>query len=288
MQTTVALPRRRFVLGMIGSVLAGPALVRAGGALAAPAPRAAASLGPLINIPQTYNNCGPAAIAEVLNYWGVSRTQAQVQSVVRPDGGIIGMTPYGVRSYASTLGLRTLVGVGGSDALVKAMVASGLPIVVHQVVSAGDYTGHWRPIEAYDDAQSAFVCSDPLLGPGYQLAYDTFDRLWAQRDYAFFVIYPPSRQAAVSAAVRAAGWNKVLAFEHDLALVKANQLDVNPTAAPAGLYSAYHYLALAWDEAQLGRSAPARQYLQLAARAGANAGEMRWVQAEISLDVIES
>jgi hypothetical protein len=75
MTTVAAVCRRRFLLGLVGSMVAGSALAR--GAHAATLSRRAASLGPLINIPQTYNNCGPAAVAEVLAYWGFPRRKGK-------------------------------------------------------------------------------------------------------------------------------------------------------------------------------------------------------------------
>jgi hypothetical protein len=243
--------------------------------------RPAASLGPLINIPQTYNNCGPAAIAEVLAYWGISRTQAQVQAVLRVDGPVIGMTPYGVPSYARGVGLRALMGVGGTDTLLKILIANRFPVIVHDVVSVSDGTGHWRPVEAYDDAQGIFVTSDPLLGPGYELSYSIFDSLWAQRGSAFIVLYPASRQAALNAVVSTAGWNKVAAFKHNLALLAASQLDASPASAPVSTAGVYRALAMAWDEAQLGNRTAARPYLQQAVRAGANPIQVSWIKQEI-------
>lgn len=277
-RTLPAIDRRVFLGGAL-SALAAPYALQAGPAGAAA--RSAASLGPLINIPQTYNNCGPAAIAEVLAYWGINRTQAEVRAVLRVDGPLTGMTVYGVPSYARAAGLRALVGMGGTEQLVKLMVAAGFPIVVHQVVSLSDSTGHWRPMQSYDDRQGSFVTSDPYLGPGYTIGYDAFAQMWAQRGYGFFVLYPARRQAALTAVLRAAGWNKTAAYTMDLARVRSYQWDVTPTSAPAGSGAAYHYLALAWDSAQLGRSGEARAYLRQATQAGANPSEVHWINAEI-------
>src|SRR6185437_2853441 len=83
--------------------------------------RSAASLGPLLYIPQTWNNCGPAAIAGVLACWGIARTQADAQSRLRVDGASIGITPYGVPSYARSVGLWPTMGVRGSEELGKSL-----------------------------------------------------------------------------------------------------------------------------------------------------------------------
>src|SRR5579875_1693382 len=79
--------------------------------------RSAAALGPLVNIPQTWNNCGPASVAEVLAYWGIQRTQAQVQAVLRADGNAHGMAPYRVPAYMRSLGMRAVLGIAGSERL---------------------------------------------------------------------------------------------------------------------------------------------------------------------------
>jgi hypothetical protein len=62
-----------------------------------------AQVGHLVNIQQTLNNCGPASVAEVLRFWGISRTQEQVQLVLRSDGNPRGMVPYGIPSYMQTV-----------------------------------------------------------------------------------------------------------------------------------------------------------------------------------------
>ena len=242
---------------------------------------ASASLGPLRNIPQTWNNCGPASIAEVLAYWGISRTQEEVRSVLRVDGPSAGMTPYGVPSYARGLGLQALVGVGGTESLVKDLVAAGFPVLVHQVVSLADLVGHWRPVEAYDDRQGIFVASDPYLGPDHAITYTDFAQMWAYRGNAFIVLYPRSRQAALSAALAGAGWHRAAAYAHDLALLRAYQLDVSPAGTPQSAAAGFHYLGLAWDAAQLGQRGAARAYLQSAMRAGANPIQANWVGAAI-------
>jgi uncharacterized protein len=247
----------------------------------APRIRAAASLGPLINIPQTWNNCGPAAIAEVLSYWGISRTQAQVQAMLRVDGPSAGMTPYGVPAYARSVGLRALSGVGGTEILVKRLIGAGFPAIVHQVVSLSDLVGHWRPIEAYDDRQGMFTASDPYLGPNHLIGYADFAQMWALRGQAFVVLYPASHQAKLTAVLSASRWNKIAAYTQDMALLKAGRLDAAPAGTPASASDGYHYLGMAWDAAQLSRRATARSYLQSATSAGANPIEVRWVGALI-------
>src|ERR1700690_2939262 len=109
--------RRAAALLLVGASLL-PAFdsqspARATAATSAPT-RSAASLGPLINIPQTWNNCGPTSVAEVLAYWGIARDQYQVKAVLRADGNPYGMSPYRVPAYMRSMGMRALIGIAGS------------------------------------------------------------------------------------------------------------------------------------------------------------------------------
>jgi len=279
----VRIRRGTFLLGALAAGIMPLAGVREALAASTVVPtRSAASLGPLIYIPQTWNNCGPAAIAEVLAYWGIARTQAEVQSVVRVDGYSTGMTPYGVPSYARSVGLRSSMGVGGSEGLIKSLVANGFPVIVHQVVSLSDPVGHWRPVQAFDDHQGVFVTSDPYLGAEYRIGYSDFATMWAQRGYVFMILYPASRQAVLTKILAASGWNKTAAYTRDLVLVRAYQLDVSPVASPQSAQAAYRYLGMAWDEAHLGQHAAANTSLNLATRAGANQIEVGWIRDQIA------
>src|SRR5919201_1476629 len=248
------------------------------------------ALGPLMNIAQTWNNCGPASLAEVLAYWGISRTQGQIQAVLRVDGPARGMAPYGVPAYARSLGLRVLVGVGGTQALVKALISNGFPVIVSQQVSVSYRIGHYRPIEAYDDRQGVFVASDPYLGADYRITYADFARIWASSDRGFMVLYPPARQALLSAVLATVGWDRRRAYQHDLALAQARLRHPRQIPATASVvmmgrsahFRSYGYLRLAWDELQLGRGALARRALAQGAKQGANPIVVGWISQEIA------
>ena len=243
--------------------------------------RSSGRLGPLPTVIQTLNNCGPASIAEVLSYWRVNRTQGQVQAVVRADGGPRGMAPFGVPGYARSLGMRAMIGVGGTERLIKALISNSFPPIASQWVSVGDHTRHYRPIEAYDDRRSIFVSSDPYLGPNHPITYGDFARMWAVSDGRFLVIYPSSRQASLDAVLRSAGWSHAAAYGHDLGW-QQNRLRHLPADVPAGIARYYGYPSLAWDEMELGNLAAARQALRQAAANGASPVVIGWINAEIA------
>jgi len=284
------------VLGTLAALAANPGRTRtAHAATAGPtahvavAPsRASGSLGPLINIPQAYNNCGPTSVAEVLAYWGVQRTQYQTAAVLRaddytpPGSTAYGMSTFGLPAYARGLGLRALIGVGGTQPLLKALVSNGFPVIVNQPVSLADHDAHYRPIDAYDDRQGVFVSSDPYLGQGHAITYPDFARLWS-RGTRFVVLYPPARAPLLTATLAAAGWDKTRAYRH--ALSQWSHRRTLPPGVPAPTYSRaeaayYRYASLAWDDLELGRYADARVALR---RASADTAPIvvHWIDAEI-------
>lgn len=242
--------------------------------------RPSARLGPLPTISQSLNNCGPAAIAEVLAYWGIARSQYQVQAAVRADGSVYGMAPFGVPAYARSVGLDALIGADGSERAIKILVSNGFPVIVSQWVSPWDHIRHYRPIEAYDDRSGIFVSSDPYLGPNHPITYADFARIWTVSDGRFIVLYPRSRAPLLAAALAAAGWREKDAYRHDLLWQQARLRD-HTQDVPGSPMRYYGYPSLAWDQMELGNFTAARLALREAARRGANPIVIGWVAAEI-------
>ena len=246
------------------------------------ASRASASLGPLETIVQTLNNCGPSSVASLLAYWHVYRSEAQVASVLRADNAYWGMSPVDLPVYARSLGLRALVGYGGSERLVKLLIANGFPVIASQYVSSSDAIRHYRPIESYNDATGTFVSADPYLGAGHVIFYSEFNAIWAESDYRFQVIYPPSLQTRLNAVLQAAGWNRQRAFSGAIRWEEAqmNTSDFNSV----GSWIWYNgYADVAFDHAELGQFKQAQATLARAARQGVSSVLIGWVNEEIAL-----
>jgi predicted double-glycine peptidase len=245
----------------------------------------ASSVGYLAHIWQTYNNCGPASVVEVLSYWGVYQTQYQAQLVLRADNNPRGMWPYGVPGYARSVGVRALVGVAGTPRLVKALVSNGFPVIVNQLYSATDSTRHYRPIQSYDDRQGVFVSSDPFGGAGYAITYADFNKIWAVANNRFMVLYPSSKALLLDAVLASAGWDRTRAYRSDLvkteARLRSGKAPATSVAATPGAFRSYSYLNLAWDDVELGRYTDARARLRQATAHGANSIMVNWIAGEI-------
>ena len=159
-------------------------------------------LGPLIHTDQTLDNCGPASIAEVLRYYGVTKSQQELQAILRPDNPQ-GMATEVVAPFARSIGFRAVVTQGATDKQLKALLRAGVPPIVEDTVSASDGKLHYRAVEAYDDARSRFIAADTLLGPRHAISYAEFDQIWSVTQRTLVVLYPPGRQAAVDSAMSA-------------------------------------------------------------------------------------
>jgi predicted double-glycine peptidase len=246
------------------------------------ASRASASVGTLETIVQTLNNCGPSSVAAVLAYWHIYRTEAQVAAVLRADNAYWGMSPVDLPVYARSLGMRALVGYGGSDRLVKLLIANGFPVIASQYVSSSDPVRHYRPIEAYNDATGTFVSADPYLGAGHVISYSEFNAIWAESDYRFQVIYPPSLQTRLDAVLRASGWNKTQAFTGAIRWEEA-QMNTGDFSSVGSWIWYNGYVDVAYDQAQLGQFKQAQATLAKAAHQGVSSVLIGWVNGEIAL-----
>jgi len=181
----------------------------------APALPPAQRIGPLLFISQTLNNCGPASVAEVLDFFGIHKTQAQVAQVLRPSLPVYGMSLYGVPFYAESVGMSSLEAVGGTDLLLKALIANGIPVIVSDLVSKSENIRHFRPIDGYDDAAGYFIGSDPYLGPNHKISYDDFDDLWKISNNRWVILYPPEKQPLVD-SVLSQYWDRSAALQAGL------------------------------------------------------------------------
>jgi predicted double-glycine peptidase len=239
---------------------------------------AAFRLPPLVYIRQTLNNCGPAAIAEVLHFFGVEQTQGQAQAVLRPDGNSRGMWPYGVPGYVSKLGMSSLMGVGGNPTMLKALVTNGFPVIVSQWVSAADREGHYREIEGFDDNRKVFISTDSYLGPNHEIGYDEFNQIWTGNQ-RFMVIYPPAKQPLLDAVLVSVNWSKTAAYQADILKIQTRALD---PGVPQGFRRGESGLGLAWDNIQLGNFDAARTEIQQATAQGASPTMVSWLNQALA------
>lgn len=169
-------------------------------AAAAPTPTGYVLQGmPLVR--QTYNACGPASISQVLAYFGLTVSQAEVSRHTRATERSY-MTAQAIVTFAPKVGMEARLYSGGSLDTVRAAIRRGLPLIALQshITAQGQVIPHWRVVSGYDDATRVVYLMDPLLGY-VKMGYADFTRVWADHHGQFAVMYPPKLSGTVTEAI---------------------------------------------------------------------------------------
>lgn len=182
----------------------------------ATAPRAAAEVLPtpkdaparavfdeMKHVWQSLNNCGPAAVVMALSTFGIDESQEVARLALRGSDVRRGMGPQPVDPWVKQFGLRSVWRNGGTNDLVKRLVANGFVPMVTQWMQDPSVSriAHWRTVRGYDDAQHVFYVNDSMLGNMVPLSYDWFGRNWQSFAYRYMVIYRPEDEALLRAVI---------------------------------------------------------------------------------------
>lgn len=188
-------------------------------------------------IPQKFNNCGPTNLTLVLQYYGLDVDQFDVAAVARPNYEDRNVSPDELVSYVNTqTPLRAVSHPGGSINLARRLLNAGYPVIIEKGLepdAATGWMGHYLTLYGYDDVTNHFLARDTFLGPwrGDGLAaYRETERMWAQFNGRFVVIYPPERAAELAGVLGPAHSDPATAWETVVQQARA-VLALNPDDA---------------------------------------------------------
>ncbi len=168
---------------------------------------AAHRLEGLAAIQQTFNNCGPANLTQVLNFYGSEITQVEVAEYLKPNPEDRNVSPWQIADYVNeqTPGFNAIARSGGTLEMIKKFVAAGYPVVIekgYELPESG-WWGHYLTVYGYDDESAQFSTHDSYLGPfdssGTHVAYEEIEEFWQQFNYTFYVVYEPQQQEEIAA-----------------------------------------------------------------------------------------
>ncbi len=128
---------------------------------------------------QTENNwCGPASLAMVLNYWGVSVTQEEIAPfIINPYDNLTHSDD--IVEYAENLGFIAFYGSITIEEL-KEKISNEHPVIVLQWFSPDYRVGHFRVVIGYDEQK--IITHDPILGQNHPFLHDEFFELWLRKN----------------------------------------------------------------------------------------------------------
>ncbi len=158
-------------------------------------------------VKQAFNNCGPANLTQVLNWYGSSITQEDIASYLKPNPEDRNVSPWQIADYVNQFTAdqyRASVHSGGTQELIKRLVAAGYPVVIEKGYEVNNvWYGHYLTVYGYDDELEQYYTQDTYLGPwdgsGRPASYEEVAEYWPQFNYTFYVVYEPAQEAEVQA-----------------------------------------------------------------------------------------
>lgn len=148
---------------------------------------------------QTFNNCGPANLSMLLNYWGYLTSQADLKPFLRPSREDRNVNLYEMRDYVNAnTQLRAVMRYGGDLTMLKRLVAAGFPVLLergHTDPKEG-WMGHYSIVNAYNDDRQRVHIPDSLVGNLY-LSYEDLMKDWLHFANIYMVVYPIEREYEV-------------------------------------------------------------------------------------------
>ena len=159
---------------------------------------------------QTFNNCGPANLTQVLNFHQYDITQEQVRLALKPNSEDRNVSPWQIQDYVNEqTPYRAIARSNGNIEMLKQFIAAGLPVVVEKGywLEASGWWGHYLTLYGYDDALQQFRTQDSYLGPfdgsGRPAGYADVEEFWQQFNYTFYVAFEPSQEELVNSILGA-------------------------------------------------------------------------------------
>lgn len=157
-------------------------------------------------IRQSFNNCGPANLTQVLNWYGTPITQEDVASYLKPNPEDRNVSPWQISDYVNEQmpGYNAITRSGGDLELIKRFLAAGFPVVIekgYELPESG-WWGHYLTVYGYDDDLQELYSQDTYLGPldgsGRTDSYRDFLPYWQQFNNTFYVVYRPEQEETVA------------------------------------------------------------------------------------------
>ncbi len=197
---------------------------------------------------QTFNNCGPASLSMVLNYYKKNTNQIELGNMMRPFnnswGGIDDKSvfPEEIVQYAQKYDLLAVHRPNGSIEKMKQLVSQNIPVIVRTWLNTREDIGHYRIVRGYNDERKTILQDDSYQGPDITYEYNTFEELWQPFNYSYIVIYPKEKKEVVE-AILGQDLNEKNAWENVLKRSATEQnAQYNKTYIQYNQAVAYYYI----------------------------------------------
>lgn len=175
------------------------------------APPASMRLTGLKPVYQQVNRCSAAALTIQLSYFGWEGTYDDVIRGLNPHAEDMAVRLDEMIRFVEGYGLRAIERVGGTNDILRALVAAGFPVLIENSYYDGpggfqDWMGHNRVVMGYDDNLQVFYTFDSLLGNGEDgqgrpIPYADMDVRWKAFNRDYLVLYRPEEEERLQAVL---------------------------------------------------------------------------------------
>src|SRR3990167_292549 len=154
---------------------------------------------------QTFNNCGPATLTMILNWYGVKVTQSELGDQMRPyqipsgDNDDKTIFTYEFTQWAQKYGLSALGRRNGDIETLKRFTANGIPVVVKTWLHLNEDIGHFRIVRGFNEEAQVIIQDDSYEGPNRRISYFDFLSMWQPFSYYYIIVYKPEQEGLVMA-----------------------------------------------------------------------------------------
>jgi ABC-type bacteriocin/lantibiotic exporter with double-glycine peptidase domain len=138
-------------------------------------------------VPQQKDTCGAAALAMVLQYYGVAVSHDEVaRELLQPE--LRGIAGSALAAFASGRGLTAVAHAGDVDHL-RDHVGKGRPMIVAWAMGRGRH--HDVVVIGFDESRRRVIVHDPARGAARRIGLHDFERRWAGAGHWTLLVAPP-------------------------------------------------------------------------------------------------
>lgn len=154
-------------------------------------------------VPQTFNNCAPAATSMVLQHFGFSVSQEKTKADLRTNADDKNVFIDEVSNYLKNdynIGNKLLF--NGSLNTIKTLVANDIYVVVEDWLHPNEDIGHVLIIRGFDDNERVLIADDSFFGVGIKYPYDIWEAgQWKPYNREYMPVYNPEKEDLVKSIV---------------------------------------------------------------------------------------
>jgi tetratricopeptide (TPR) repeat protein len=174
---------------------------------------------------QVFNNCGPASLSMLLQFWGWAGDQLTVGNALRPNSDDKNVMPEELEQFASAQpGMDSLLRTGGTLDDLRGLIAADFPVIVEMGFTVEEHNlgwmGHYALLGGYNDDTREFFAQDSYRGPDYAYSYADLEYNWRAFNFTYLAVFPTARRAEVEAVL---GPNADAAYNRNQTLALASR-----------------------------------------------------------------